>query len=43
VTGGTECIRMASRRLITSAYYYLGVCFNEAIPEFSPYDVEKIS
>lgn len=37
------CIRKASKRLVNSAHYYIGVIFGEAVPDFSPFDVESIS
>ena len=39
---GTHCIRLASKRIIISAWYYIGVIFGEAIPNFSPSEVEEI-
>lgn len=43
VVNGTFCIRQASKYLIQTAHYYLGVMFGEIIPNFDPYSVESIS
>ena len=39
---GNRCIRMASRKIVLTSYYYLGTLYEEIIPEFDPYDVDKI-
>ena len=43
VSQGVQCIRVASRHLVLTGYYYLGVVFNEIIPDFLPDEVEAIA
>jgi hypothetical protein len=43
VIKGDQCIRMASRPIVISANYYIGVMFEEVIPDFDPHSVDHIS
>ena len=40
---GNECIRIGSRHLVISAYYYLSVIFGEIIPDFDSHSVDIIA
>lgn len=42
VNKGRECIRMASTKLIGTAYHYLTLLYNENIPNFDNKEVDKI-
>lgn len=43
VSQSKRYIRTSSRRLILSAYYYIGVIFGELISNFDPYSVEPVA
>jgi hypothetical protein len=38
-----QCIRVASRRIVITANYYISVMFGEVIPNFDPHSVDPIS
>lgn len=41
--GGDYCIRIASTRLIGTAYYYIKLLFNHIIPNYNPKHIRQIS
>lgn len=43
IASGSYCIRMASRKLVLSANYYLNLFFNQSIKDFDPTEVDSIS
>lgn len=43
ISQGRQCIRAGSRGLVLAGHYYLAVVFEEAIPDFSPYQVDQIN
>jgi hypothetical protein len=43
VIKGDKCIREASRNIVISANYYIGVIFGETVPNFDPHSVDPIS